>query len=121
MRKMKAVVLVMLIAVLYTSCSTTRGLTNENGSAIPIERKNVEIVGPVSVRYTAHGILGIIPELSLISWGNYSSYVALSKEADKVGADEVINIKTDLVRSNILVLYTSRTWIATGLAIKYVD
>ncbi|NBK21904.1 MAG: hypothetical protein EOM68_07750 [Spirochaetia bacterium] len=122
MKKGKVLLLLLVIVVVFSSCSTIRsGKTNDNGIAIPIKEKEVEIIGNVQAEYTAFGIIGVTPELSLLSWGDRSSYVSLLEKAKKLGADEVINIKTDMITSHTFVLFNSSTWIATGLAVKYVD
>lgn len=118
----KVLVLLVMVVVLLSSCSTLKtGESNHNGSAIPIKEKGVEIIDTVQVKHSAYGVLGVTPQFSLFSWGDRSSYVALLDEAKKLGADEVINIKTDLITSNTYVFYNYSTWIATGLAVKYVD
>ncbi|MGE4464710.1 DUF6567 family protein [Sphaerochaeta sp.] len=116
------VVLVLVLVALLSSCSTlTAGKSNDNGTAIPIKEKAVEVLGSVKVEYSAFGALGISPRVSLFSWGTESSYVALLEEAKKMGADEVINIKTDLITSNTYIFYNTSKWVATGLAVKYLD
>lgn len=113
-----------VLGVLFTilsSCASTTALTNAAPDNIPIVAKEVEIIGTVKVEFTRHGVIGLIPDLSLISWGDRSSYVALLEEAKKIGADDVVNIKTDLINSSILVFYSRFTWVATALAVKYVD
>jgi len=124
MRKSHGIVVVVLLVLvaLLSSCSTLEsGLTNDNGRAIPIKEKEVEILGNVKVEYSAFGALGISPRVSLFSWGTESSYIALLEEAKKLGADEVINIKTYLITSNTYIFYNSSKWVATGLAVKYID
>jgi hypothetical protein len=121
MKKRSLVLGFTLVALLLSSCSTMSSTFNTSPGYIPIIKKDVRIVGTVKVEYATHGILGLMPEFSLISWGDRSSYVALLEEAKKIGADDVVNIKTDLLRSNIFVFYNQRTWIASGIAVKYLD
>ena len=114
-----AVALMVLGGFLLASCATTAGVSNDGPGSVRSVKKDVQVVGVVKVRSTYHGILGATPEISLISWGEKSSYVALLEEARKLGADDVVNLKIDLISSRFLLFYSESTWIASGLAIRY--
>jgi hypothetical protein len=118
-RKFTGLFLITMIGLMLSSCASMAGYSNNAPGNVPIIKKDIQVMGTVKVKYTSHGILGIIPEISLISWGDKSSYVALLDEAKKLGADDVVNLKVDLVSSRVLFFYNERTWVATGLAIKY--
>ena len=118
-KQLLKVSLLLVGGLLLASCATTAGLSNDGPGSVRSVKKDIQVVGIVKVRSTFHGILGATPEVSLISWGDKSSYVALLDEARKLGADDVVNLKIDLVTSRIVLLYSERTWVASGLAIKY--
>jgi hypothetical protein len=113
------IIVIALAVLLVGSCTTTTGRTNNAPANIPIAETEARTVGTVSVEYTSHGLIGVTPRVSLLSWGDHSSYVALLDKAKEMGADDVVNIKTDVVRSQFWILYNQRTWVASGLAVKY--
>jgi len=120
MRK-KSLIFIVAAFVLLTSCAGTRGVINNAPDYIPIIKKDIKVMGTVRVEMNSTGVLGFTPEMSLISWGNNSSYVSLLDEAKKIGADDVLNIKIDNNSLAVLFFYNDRKWIASGLAVKYLD
>lgn len=121
MSRIKWIWAIGLVVLFAASCSTTTGVRNASPKYIPISEHDVEVLGTVETKFTRHGFLGIIPEISLLSWGDNSSYVALLEKAKRLGADDVVNIKEDIIKSSFLVIYNSRTWVAAGLAVRYLE
>ena len=119
MRNTTRIIVTTVAVILIGSCTTTTGQINNAPASIPIAEAEAETVGTVSIEYTSHGVLGVTPRFSLVSWGDHSSYVALLEQAEEIGADDVVNIKTDVIRSQVWFLYNARTWVASGLAVKY--
>jgi hypothetical protein len=119
----------LVLAVAFTvlvGCTSVQQYGSKNGpTAIAIENKDFDIIGPVRTEMTIHSVLGFPPigglTLALFNWGG-STYDALLQEARKLKADDVINITMDTGTLSIFTfIYNRRTYIVNGLAIKYKD
>ena len=116
----KSFLIVCILGVLLSSCTTYFGYKNESPDYIPIKHQNVKVVDVVKIEMECTGILGLTPEFSLLSFGKSSSYVALLEKAKELGADDVLNLKQDIEYTCYTIFYNKRKWIASGLAVKYV-
>jgi hypothetical protein len=55
----------------------------------------------------------------LFDWGGAAYHKLYEKAKNEFGADDVINISVDYRTWHIGVIYNQRTYIMTGIAIKY--
>lgn len=73
----------------------------------------MDVLGRVTYYGTRKNVLGIF------SWGG-AAYSKLYEKAKKeFDADDVISISIDYKTTTFLMLYNSRTYVISGLAVKY--
>ena len=86
---------------------------NSSQTKYNISSEDFEIIGPVRGEGASHSILG------LITFGD-SGYAKALKNAEKSGADEIINLRVDTRYLNFLVIFYGRVdTIVTGTGIKW--
>lgn len=117
MKKMKlfrSTVLLLTLTALFTvlGCTSVRPL-REHGLKANLVEKDYEILGRVEYRGVAHNVLGFI------RWGG-AAYSKLYEKAQKeLNADDVINVSIDYEKYAVGIFYNQRTYIMSGIAIKY--
>lgn len=95
------------------SCTTTYPV-KEHGLNMKLEPRAYDILGRVTYKGTQKNVLG------LFYWGG-ASFEAFLKEAQKQypNADDILNVTIDYTQYNVGVFYNSRTYIMSGIAVKY--
>lgn len=107
-----ALVVIMSAVITLTSCTSVKPV-REHGLTAKLLEKDYEILGRVQYRGVAHNVLG------LFSWGG-AAYSKLYEQAkQQFDAEDVINLSVDYEEYIIGALYNQRTYIMSGLAIKY--
>lgn len=99
------------IASLSFSCATSRPVSKPN-LIVNLESQSYEVVGRVFYRGMKHNLFG------LFSWGG-ATYEKLYKKAMEMGADDVVSISVDYETWHIGAIYNQRTYVMSGIAIKY--
>jgi hypothetical protein len=119
-----AATIVIVATLLVAGCASFSQFGFDSGPrTITLQERSWEIVGTVRREMVVHSVLGLPPvngySFALFTWGD-ATYDTLLQEAQRMGADDVINITVDFGTHAILtVLYNERTYIANGLAIRY--
>jgi hypothetical protein len=118
---------VLLLVALLSSCSTTNLASNRTGWSdyATVTVKDYTVVGIVRVvseEVTQRGFLGIANSHT----GSQVTYDLLIREARKLGADDIINVRIDRTDESLhgifdsLVGYTEKySYTANALAIRY--
>ena len=65
------------------------------------------------IKLLRHNVLG------LFDWGGVAYHKLYQKTKNELDADDVINISVDYKTFHIGVIYNRRTYVMSGLAIKY--
>ncbi|MCB1171728.1 MAG: hypothetical protein KDK25_15375 [Leptospiraceae bacterium] len=102
-------------ALLSAGCyNNVRSPGPTNGfTTFQLDSDDYQIVGTVEAEGTIYSILG------LFNYGG-QGFSALRKKALEMGADDVINVQSDLEVFGILFfVYNEFRWKATGTAIRY--
>ena len=100
------------VVALIPSCTTTKPV-HESGVKVKLAPREYEILGRVVYQGRRHNVLG------LFDWGGAAYHKLYEKAKNEFGADDVINISVDYRTWHIGVIYNQRTYIMTGIAIKY--
>lgn len=107
-----ALVLIISALCLMVSCTSVNPI-RDHGVSVNLAENQYEILGRVEYRGIAHNVLG------LFSWGG-AAYSKLYEQAkQQFDAEDVINLSVDYEEYIIGALYNQRTYIMSGLAIKY--
>ena len=130
MKKSLSVLAVVAAALVMASCSTTVDKTTAKqgwSNYTDIYAKDFNSAGIVFVESEITetiGFLGLTHETK----GSSVTYKALMKEAQKLGADDVINVRIDQQRLGSKTIFTkifggsvTTKYMGTGLAVKYKD
>ena len=100
------------LVVFATGCTSIRPV-KEHGVNVNLAEKQMDVLGRVTYYGTRKNVLGIF------SWGG-AAYSKLYEKAKKeFDADDVINISIDYKTTKFLGFYNSRTYVISGLAVKY--
>lgn len=99
-------------ALLMTGCAATRPVRDAM-TKVNLVEKDYEILGRVEYKGTLRNVLGFV------TWGRAAYYKLYDKAREDFGADDVMNISVDYKDTSIGIFYNSRTYIMSGLAIKY--
>ncbi len=101
-----------LAMFLNTGCLHTRPVKNPDFT-VKLAPKEYEILGRVVYKGTMHNLFG------LISWGGAAYNKLYEKAKNEFDADDVVNVSVDYETWAIGGLYNSRSYVMTGIAIKY--
>lgn len=117
MKQKKFVSMVGILAILMSSvfiigCTSMKPV-RDPGLTVKLAENQYEVLGRVVYKGSAHNVLG------LISWGG-AAYNKLYEQAkQEFDADDVINLSIDYEDYLVGIFYNRRTYIMSGLAIKY--
>ncbi len=110
--RLLAILLSAGMTLLAVGCTSTRPV-HEHGVTVNLAENQYEILGRVEYNGTWHNVLGIA------NWGG-AAYSRLYEQAKKdLNADDVINVSIDYKTTAVGVFYNARTYVISGLAIKY--
>ncbi|UTC56011.1 hypothetical protein [Treponema sp. OMZ 906] len=106
--------LAVMISALYlmVSCTSVNPI-RDHGVSVNLAENQYEILGRVEYRGIAHNVLG------LFSWGGAAYSKLYEKAKAEFGADDVINLSLDYEQASYGIFYNERTYIMSGLAVKY--
>ena len=118
MKQRKVVSMIGMLVVLVgtfclmISCTSVKPI-RDHGVTVKLAENQYEILGRVEYRGTAHNVLG------LFSWGGAAYSKLYEKAKTEFGADDVINLSLDYEKASYGIFYNKRTYIMSGLAVKY--
>lgn len=99
------------VILLNTGCTTRRPVSRPDFT-INLEGQSYDLLGRVVYKGKMHNLFG------LFTWGG-ASYYKLYEKAKEMGADDVVNVSVDYETWHIGGLYNQRTYVMSGIAIKY--
>lgn len=110
------ILLLTILGVIFTSCSATHLLTDDSDQRYsPVNPENVVICSQADLN-RSYSIIGEVIAITE-AFSDDPVYIDyLKKEASKIGADAIINLKLELGDGML-----SNTVTASGTAVKYND
>ncbi len=117
MKSLKNLVLI-VVSLFFIGCASIGDFSIQDkiGNAvykIPMKEKEIEILGTVQVDMTQTSILFIFSK-------GESTYAKVLEEAKKkFNADDIVNMRMDIISSTFLLVYNKITYRVTAQAIKY--
>ncbi|QGY42200.1 hypothetical protein GM418_00575 [Maribellus comscasis] len=107
---------ILIIGVMLASCSATHILTNDNTQRyLPNETKNIEVFSTSKIDREYVIIGDVVSRVEDFNGAN-ASVKYLKKEAAKIGADGIINLRLSIERG-----YIGNGVEAKGTAVKYIN
>ena len=107
-----ALIIMISALCLMVSCTSVNPI-RDHGVSVNLAENQYEILGRVEYRGIAHNVLG------LFSWGGAAYSKLYEKAKAEFGADDVINLSLDYEKASYGIFYNKRTYIMSGLAVKY--
>ena len=103
---------VITLTSLTTGCVSSRPVSRPD-FAVELAPKDYEILGRVTYYGKKHNLFG------LFSWGGAAYHKLYEKAKKEFGADDVVNVSLDYQTWAIGGIYNQRTYVMSGIAIKY--
>lgn len=101
---------IVLFAMFTTSCMSVP--VYEHGTRVKPNPKDYTILGRVEYRGKWQQVCGV-------GWGGATYSKLYEKAKQEFGADDVINVSIDYIDALFLGVYNQKTWVMSGLAVKY--